>query len=333
MEDEKYRKLLESLKNRYEAGDISQENYMRLFKKYQAKQTSASASQREEKASSKIGSGSSSLLETAMGTVLTRAYVCDNCGAAIQIVEGKKTSRCAFCGVINEVDYLERIAFRFRDEKKKLLSGVISNLVTSSMFSLKLPAFMKFKSIALPYENRAIENESKAWPAICNYLDSTNWVKNNCLEASKHRHYAAELYQNAGEFAAKPEQKLEVLEKLHSNEAIGYLNASLGFYGITQREPSLIYKRRVANSAIEAVKNFVKAYDLTHKPQYINYAVLSKILAYRGAEFWLSHHETQEMLALAFYLQTSPKAQHWDRKEAMHLAGGLAGQVFEEHID
>jgi hypothetical protein len=333
LEDEKLRKLLESLKNRYEAGEISQENYMRLFEKYQARQTRPSTPQREETASSEICASSSSLLEAAMDAVLTRAYVCDNCGAAIQIVEGNKTSRCAFCGVINEVDYLERIADRFREEKKKVLSGVISNLVTSSMINLKLPAFMKFKSIALPYENRAIENESKAWPEIRNHLDSANWVKDNCLEASKHRHYAAELYQNAGEFASKPEQKLEVLEKLHSNEAIGYLNASLAFYRITQREPSLICKRRIARSALEAVKHFVEAHNLTHKPQYINYAVLSKILAYRGAEFWLSHHETQEMLALALYLQTSPKAQLWDNKEALHLAIGLAEQVLVEDIN
>ena len=85
----------------------------------------------------------------------------------------------------------------------------------------------------------------------------------------------------------------------------------------------------MASSALEAVKSFVKTYNLTHKTEYCNYAAFSKMLLYLGADFWLRHHENQEMTALALYFQKSSKAKVWDRKEAMYLAFALSDQLLQ----
>ena len=209
MDEEKIRKLLDSLQKRFKAGEISEATFLRLKEKYETKSNALGSTASTKPTSTE--NQSSNLLEFAMKSVLTRAYVCDNCGAAIQIREGHSTARCNYCGVVNAVDFLEKISERFREEKKKMLNGVISNLVSSSMADLKISAFAKFNAIALPYENRATELESKAWPRVQSHSRAFSWVKDHCLEASKHRHYAAELYQNASEFASKPENKMEAL--------------------------------------------------------------------------------------------------------------------------
>ena len=330
MDDDKVKMLLDSLKKRFDAGEISQDTYLRLSKKWNSM---LSPLPKIESTSKSSISDSKSLLDLAMKSVMTRAYVCDNCGAAIQIKEGDSKTRCSFCGVVNEVDYLERIASKFEAEKKKMLKGVISNLVTSSLANLKLPAYMKFKSIALPYENRAIEKEGNAWPKqVTNGIHSPSeiYVKDQCLEASKHRHHAAELYQNASEFANRPEDKMEVIVNYYLNEGLGFFDASLSFYWIVQREGTLMCKKRMALSAIEAVKNFLKAYNTSHSDTHLNYAVLSKILVYNGGEFWLGHHENQEMLALIRYLKESEAGQFWDNSIVQSLAMNLTDKVLED---
>ena len=330
MDDNKTRKLLDSLNKRFEAGEISQDTYLRLSKKWNSMLYPLP---KIEITSKSTVHDSKSLLNLAMKTVMTRAYVCDNCGAAIQVKEKANKIRCNYCGVINEVDYLERIASKFETEKKKMLQGVISNLVTSSLASLKLPAYMKFKSIALPYENRAIENEANAWPKLIKnnlYLPSELYVKDQCLEASKHRHHAAELYQNASEFATRPEDKMEVIVNYYLNEGLGFFNAALSFYWIVQQEGTLMYKRRMALSAIEAVKNFLQTYNTSHSNTHLNYAVLSKILVYNGGEFWLSHHENQEMLALIRYLKESETGHFWDNSAIQSFAIAFTDKVLQE---
>ena len=70
-----------------------------------------------ERISQPAVTNSKSLLDLAMKSVMTKAYVCDNCGAAIQVKQGDNKIRCSYCGVVNEVDYLERIASKFEAEK------------------------------------------------------------------------------------------------------------------------------------------------------------------------------------------------------------------------
>jgi hypothetical protein len=327
---DKTKKLLNSLKKRFEAGEISEDTYLRLSKKWNSMLPPLP---KIESTSKSAVSDSKSLLDLAMKTVITRAYVCDNCGAAIQVNEKDNKIRCNYCGVVNEVDYLEGIASKFETEKKKMLQGVISNLVTSSLASLKLPAYMKFKSIALPYENRAMENEANAWPKlIANNLNIHReiYVKDQCLEASKHRHHAAELYQNASEFATRTEDKMEVILNYYLNEGLGFLNASLSFYWIVQQEGTLLCKQRMAISAIEAVKNFLQAYNTSHNDIHLNYAVLSKIIVYNGSQFWLGHHENQEMLALIRYLKEIETGQFWDNSVVQSLATSLTNKILLE---
>jgi hypothetical protein len=330
VEYDKTKKLLNSLKKRYEAGEISQDTYLRLSKKWNSMLPPLPKIENTSKSSV---TDSKSLLDLAMKTMITRAYVCDNCGAAIQVKEKANKIRCNYCGVINEIDYLERIASKFETEKKKMLQGVISNLVTSSLASLKLPAYMKFKSIALPYENRAMENEANVWPKLITnnqYTHSEIYVKDQCLEASKHRHHAAELYQNASEFATRSEDKMEVILNYYLNEGLGFLNASLSFYWIVLQEGTLLCKQRMALSAIEAVKNFLQAYNTSHNDIHLNYAVLSKILVYNGAQFWLGHHENQEMLALIRYLKESKTGQFWDNSMIQALVIALTNKIIQE---
>jgi hypothetical protein len=329
VEEEKIRKLLDSLQQRFKAGEISEPTFLRLKEKYEKKSSTATP-RAIDSPSSTPEVKSSALLDFAMKSVLTRAYVCDNCGAAIQVREGHATARCNYCGVVNAVDFLEHISERFREEKRKMLRGVISCLVSSSMVNLKISAFEKFKTIALPYENRAIENESKAWPQVQSHSRALSWVKDHCLEASKHRHYAAELYQNASEFASKPEDKMDALTNYYFNEGLGFLDSSLAFLWIVEQESSLICKRRMATSSVAAVTNFIEAFKLSHKIPFSNYAVLSKMLAYKGAEFWLRDHDIQEMIGLALYLKTSSRGQVWDTQETMHMAMDLASNLLDE---
>jgi hypothetical protein len=192
---------------------------------------------------------------------------------------------------------------------------------------------MKFKSIALPYENRAMENEANVWPKLITnnqYTHSEIYEKDQCLEASKHRHHAAELYQNASEFATRSEDKMEVILNYYLNEGLGFLNASLSFYWIVLQEGTLLCKQRMALSAIEAVKNFLQAYNTSHNDIHLNYAVLSKILVYNGAQFWLGHHENQEMLALIRYLKESKTGQFWDNSMIQALVIALTNKIIQE---
>ena len=120
---------------------------------------------------------------------------------------------------------------------------------------------------------------------------------------------------------------MEVLVNHYLNEALGFLDAALAFYWVVEKEGTLICKRRMAFSSLQAVESFLRVYGISNSDIHRNYAVLSKILAYKGAEFWLGHHENQEMLALATYLKRSSSGRTWNTGAARTLANGIVENV------
>ena len=76
-------------------------------------------------AESAYTSSDDAIFHQALQKVVSRVYMCDYCGAALDVVEGAGKTKCMSCGYVNEVDYLHQVSERMREEKATIIKSAM----------------------------------------------------------------------------------------------------------------------------------------------------------------------------------------------------------------